>query len=143
MELKDLPENLRRQAEAKLKEQNIPQKQKKRNKYGNSVTEIAVEGSKIRFDSKKEAERYNYLKTQEKLGRIRNLTLQHHFNLVGTHMNSDGEKIRGMDYVADFTYMDGNTLVIEDVKSEATRKDKVYQLKKKLMADKGFTITEV
>ena len=58
-------------------------------------------------------------------------------------MNSDGEKIRGMDYVADFTYMDGNTLVIEDVKSEATRKDKVYQLKKKLMADKGFTITEV
>ena len=143
MELKDLPENLRRQAEAKLREQNISQKPKKRNKYGNSVTEIAVEGSKIRFDSKKEAERYNYLKTQEKLGRIRNLKLQHHFSLVGTHMNSDGEKIRGMDYVADFTYMDGNTLVIEDVKSEATRKDKVYQLKKKLMADKGFTITEV
>jgi hypothetical protein len=33
--------------------------------------------------------------------------------------------------------------VIEDVKSEATRKDKTYQLKRKMMAYKGLYIEEV
>lgn len=97
----------------------------------------------IRFDSGKEAERYNYLRTLEKAGTIRNLKLQHHFNLVGAFKSTSGETVRGMDYVADFTYYVGNTLVIEDVKSEATRKNDKYQLKKKLMAEKGLTITEV
>jgi len=37
---------------------------------------------------------------------------------------------------------DGNT-VIEDVKSEATKKDKTYVIKKKLMGSKGLFIREV
>ena len=48
-------------------------------------------------------------------------------------------------YVADFRYVrtaDG-VRVIEDVKSEITRKDKTYRLKAKIMAAMGLPVTEV
>lgn len=77
-------------------------------------------------------------------GLIKDIRLQHHFTLQEAFKTIDGEPVRKMEYVADFTYIDqqGN-FIIEDVKSEATRKDKVYRLKKKLMAQKGYMITEV
>lgn len=77
-------------------------------------------------------------------GLIKDIRLQHHFTLQEAFKTIDGESVRKMEYVADFTYIDqqGN-FIIEDVKSEATRKDKVYRLKKKLMAQKGYMITEV
>lgn len=56
-----------------------------------------------------------------------------------------GKRERPIYYKADFVYFDiekGET-VIEDVKSEATRKDKVYQIKRKMMAHKGLYIEEV
>lgn len=84
-----------------------------------------------------------YLKDLQEKGGISNLKLQHHFQLQGTFKTPEGETVRGMEYVADFTYMVGSTLIIEDVKSEITRKNPVYTIKKKLMADKGFKITEV
>ena len=75
---------------------------------------------------------------------IKELKLQHHFTLQEAFKTIDGESVRKMEYVADFTYIDQQgDFIIEDVKSEATRKDKVYRLKKKLMAQKGYTITEV
>ena len=75
---------------------------------------------------------------------IKELKLQHHFTLQEAFKTIDGESVRKMEYVADFTYIDQQgTFIIEDVKSEATRKDKVYLLKKKLMAQKGYMITEV
>lgn len=39
--------------------------------------------------------------------------------------------------------MKDGKLVIEDVKSEITRKNPVYINKKKMMADKGLFITEI
>lgn len=50
-----------------------------------------------------------------------------------------------MVYVADFVYTDLKTgkKVVEDVKSEATRKDKAYVIKRKLMLYlKGIKIHE-
>ena len=56
----------------------------------------------------------------------------------------DGTPIRKMEYIADFTYTDGEgRFIVEDVKSEATRKNPVYAIKKKLMAHEGYKITEV
>lgn len=77
-------------------------------------------------------------------GLIKDLKLQHHFTLQEAFKTIDGELVRKMEYVADFTYIDqqGN-FIIEDVKSEATAKNEKYKLKKKLMAQKGYTITEV
>ena len=97
----------------------------------------------IRFDSRKEANRYNELVSMQKASQIANLRLQVHFSLMGAFTTSEGVKVRGIEYIADFTYEQDGKLVIEDVKSEATRKDPVYVMKKKLMAAKGHMIKEV
>ena len=105
---------------------------------------MPCEVAHIRFDSQKEAVRYMELKGLFEAGLIKDIRLQHHFTLQEAFKTIDGELVRKMEYIADFTYINqqGN-FIIEDVKSEATRKDKVYRLKKKLMAQKGYTITEV
>lgn len=80
-----------------------------------------------------------------KNGDISNLRLQVNFYLIEGFTTVRGEKVRPEKYVADFTYIDSEgELVVEDVKSEITRKDPVYRIKKKQMAEKfGLIITEV
>lgn len=109
--------------------------EKKKAKYGNNKT--VVDG--IAFDSEKEAKRYGVLMMRLKAGEIGLLELQKVYEL-----KVDGERV--CKYIADFVYLvmaTGET-VVEDVKSEATRKLTVYRLKKKLMkAIHGIEITEV
>lgn len=111
-----------------------PTVEKKRpSKYGNRKVE--VDG--ITFDSKKEAERYVVLREMEKNGHIRGLKLQEWFRL-----EVNGQLV--CFYVADFVYEMNGGLVVEDVKSEFTRKNPVYRIKKKLMkAVHGIEIQEV
>ena len=87
----------------------------------------------IIFDSKKEANRYAELKLLEKFGIIKDLELQPRFLLI-PEFEKNGKKYRKTEYVADFKYYDNkkNKWIIEDVKSEITKKDKVYRIKKKL-----------
>lgn len=101
-------------------------------KYGNIKT--VVDGE--RFDSKKEAERWCVLKLLERAGHIANLRRQVRFP-----MEVNGQFICA--YVADFTY-DRGGLVVEDVKSPATRNEPTYRLKKKLLkALHGLDVAEV
>lgn len=98
----------------------------------------------IKFDSRKECLRYLELKGRYDAGLIKDLKLQHHFTLQEGFKTVEGETIRKMEYVADFTYIDEDgKFVIEDVKSEATAKNEKYRIKKKLMAEKGLMIKEV
>lgn len=97
----------------------------KKNKYGNRKT--TVEG--ITFDSAKEANRYRELKMLEISGLISDLKIQQRFEIVP---KAGGNK-RARFYVADFTYLEGGKKIIEDVKSEITRKNPVYTLKKALV----------
>ena len=107
-------------------------------KYGNRRTKV----DDIDFDSEKEAGRYAELKMLEKAGEISDLKLQVPFELQpGFYHN--GEKIQNIKYVADFVYMLDGKQVIEDVKSDGTRKNKVYQLKKKMMLYHGWEIKEI
>lgn len=132
--LADLPEKYREQvAKAVVSQQ-------KKSKYGNVKTEV----NGIKFDSQKEARRYQTLILAQKSGLIRDLRLQHEFTLQEAYTTCTGKRIRAIKYRADFTYYmaDGDSMVIEDVKSKGT-KTKEYELKKKLMADKGYTILEV
>lgn len=96
------------------------------NKYNNGKT--VIDG--IKFDSKKEANRYMELKLMQRGGLISNLELQPKFTLL-EKFEHKGEKHRGISYYADFRYVDekGET-VIEDVKGKKTD---VYQIKKKLL----------
>ena len=109
-----------------------------RNKYGNKKTEY--DGQK--FDSKKEMMRYEELKMLEKAGMISKLQRQVPFELRPA-FDFNGEHFRAKKYYADFTYIRDGELIIEDVKSEATKKDRVYREKRADMAFKGWHITEV
>jgi hypothetical protein len=110
-------------------------KPKKRSKYGNKKT--TIDG--IKFDSKKEAERWLVLQSLEQAGKIRDLRRQVRYSLMVNHKLICA-------YVADFVYYQGckASEVVEDVKSDATRKLPVYVMKKKLMAAiHGIEIKEV
>lgn len=99
------------------------------NKYRNK--KVIYDG--ITFDSIKEKNRYIELKLMERAGLIKDLKLQYEFELQPA-FTLNNKKIRKISYIADFYYFDNelNDYVIEDVKSEITKKDKTYCLKKKM-----------
>ena len=95
------------------------------------------------FDSKKERDYYIVLEMMLKNGQITELKTQVKFELQPS-FKFKGKTLRSINYIADFTYIDKkNKLHIIDVKSEATKKDKVYRLKKKMMRYKGYDIEEI
>ncbi len=111
----------------------------KQSKYKNKK----VEYHGIKFDSQKERNYYIKLKLLEEKGKIKDLKLQVKFELQ-PKFQFGNKNIQAISYIADFTYYDEeNKLHIVDVKSEATKKDKVYRLKKKMMQYKGLEIEEV
>lgn len=116
------------------------------NKYRNTPTErVTASGNVIRFDSMKEARRYDYLIERERRGEIRDLRLQVDFTLQEAYTDAEGNRVRAIRYRADFTYYEGaqGVKVVEDVKSKATKTPK-YAIKKKMLKDRfGLDITEV
>ena len=98
----------------------------------------------ILFDSKKEANYYTKLKILKDAGKITDLELQKKF-ILQDKFTLNGKTYRAITYIADFVYKDQEGQVhVVDVKSEATKKDKVYRLKKKMLAYKfGIEIEEV
>lgn len=87
------------------------------NKYGNKK----VDG----FDSQGELERYRELQLLEKAHKLRGL--QHH-----VRWNLKVHDVLVCWYEADFQYLIGDIVVVEDYKSVHTRKLAPYRIKKKL-----------
>lgn len=109
----------------------------KRAKYNNE--KVVYDG--MTFDSKKEYKRYRELMLLVKIGEITLPQRQVEFVLVPAQ---EGE--RKMSYYADFVYRSQKTgeLIVEDVKSEATKKLSTYIAKRKLMLKiHGIAIREV
>lgn len=111
-------------------------------KYG--ATKVTIDGRT--FDSKKEAKRYQELKTLERAGVIAELQTQVKFLLIPAQREPDiigpkgGRKPgklleRECAYIADFVYLDRNTnkTVVEDTKGFRTE---AYKIKKKLMLER-------
>ncbi len=165
VDVKDLPPAYQMQALRKLAEREkrrtpIPSPAvQKASKYHNRKDERAAgAGASIQFDSKKEARRYDELMAMLQAGEIRGLKLQPQFTLQEAYTTTEGVRVRAIRYQADFSYEkraeywrgyegqcpdDGWRLVVEDVKSRAT-KTRVYAMKKKLMQEKfGIDIQEV
>lgn len=94
---------------------------------------IKVTVDNHKFDSKKESRRYIELKLMERCGLIKNLELQKSFELQ-PKFKKNNKTYRAINYIADFVYWDTEKeqIVVEDVKSPATAKDKTYIIKKKL-----------
>jgi hypothetical protein len=112
-----------------------------KSKYGNR--KVTIDG--YTFDSVKEGNRYMDLKYMLLTGVIRDLELQKKFVLDDGFRDNEGKWHRDFSYVCDFYYYDNEKQewIIEDVKSEATKKDKVYRIKKRFMAKYGLKISEV
>lgn len=108
------------------------------NKY--HAKKVTVDG--IKFDSRKEANRYCELKLLQRAGKITGLQRQVRYLLVPTQYDKDGKCIYySANYVADFVYHQNGDLVVEDVKGYRTPE---YILKKKLMLERyGIIIKEV
>ena len=101
---------------------------KKTHKY--NTKKVKVDG--IKFDSKKEANRYLELKILERAGVISNLILQPKF-LLQDGFERDGKKYRVIFYIADFEYIQDGKRIVEDVKGVKTD---IYKLKKKMFLKK-------
>lgn len=97
-----------------------------------NASKVVIDGH--RFDSRREARRYETLKQLEAAGKIAKLELQPRFELQPA-FRYRGEAVRKIEYVADFRYLDYERggLVVEDVKGMKTD---VYRLKRKLFLAK-------
>ena len=99
----------------------------------------------VTFASKKEAARYQELRLLEKAGEIKDLELQPVYPLVVRHHVHHAQATTIGKYTPDFRYREGpkGVLVIEDVKSSAT-KTTAYRLRKKFVeAQYNIRIQEV
>lgn len=111
-----------------------------------SVKTMAADGTLC--DSKKEALRLNQLLLMERAGVIKELQKQVKFVLIPKQVKGGKVVERECSYVADFVYWENRkddlwVKVVEDVKSEATRKKESYIIKRKLLLFlKGIRIRE-
>lgn len=153
IQAKDLPEWAQKQILKQLREREQrraaeTEKQAEaagKRKYRNVPTSVKSGEAELRFDSRKEAERFEALKLLLDAGAIRDLRLQQEFTLIEAYTTPEGKRMRAERYRADFTYYtaDGK-YVVEDAKGGSATKTKTYEIKKKQMRDKfGIEITEV
>ena len=96
---------------------------KAKSKYNNTKTEV----DNIKFDSKKEALRFQELSMLQEAGVIKNLERQKRFEVVPKTKDE-----RAVFYVSDFVYEQNGKLIAEDVKSDITKKNSTYIIKRKL-----------
>ena len=165
----DLPEKYREKINAEIKRQNVNRaaraagelvqsaqkakekpKKKSERKFHNRPTERIMPNGDVRtFDSAREAIRYDELMLMLRAGEIREMKVQPQFTLKESFVTPEGDLSGKVVYIADFSYearvKDGTwRFVVEDVKSERTRKNKDYRIKVKLMQEnRGITVQEV
>lgn len=112
-------------------------------KFNNDITFVGD----MRFDSKKEANRYMELLILVRCKKIKDLQCQVPFELAERVLLLGESRVkRAMKYICDFYYFDieKQEMIIEDVKSPATRKRESYRNKKHLMKTKlGLDIVEI
>jgi predicted polyphosphate/ATP-dependent NAD kinase len=113
----------------------------KRSKFNN----VKVDQDGQLFDSRKEATRWRELEQLAAAGVIQDLKRQVRYILApAVHLAGEAKKKAALRYYADFTYIENGQLVVEDAKSEPTRKLASYRNKKHLMATvHGIHIKEV
>ena len=103
----------------------------KKPKYKNTKCEYKG----IKFDSKKEMNRYLDLLEAQKKGRISQLELQPKYPFIvnGKPLKAPQKNAKPLFYQADFKYIEDGDLVVEDVKSSMTKKLAVFKYKMALM----------
>lgn len=102
----------------------------KQAKYRNR--KVTVGG--VTYDSAGEQGRHAELCQLQAAGAITDLKLGEYFVLAPACRLGDGKRMKpALRYKADFTYIENGVRVVEDFKSEITRRHPVYRIKKHLM----------
>ncbi len=106
----------------------IIEPEEKKTKYKNKKESRIVNKTITWFDSKKEAKRFDELYLLLKAKKIEELILQPKYLLMDTqrHGNITYPKVT---WSGDFKYKQNGKTIVEDVKSDATAKDKTYRVK--------------
>lgn len=95
-------------------------------------------------DSKAESYRCDILHIKQKHGEISDLRIQVKFEILASAKYDNMPNEKGISYIADFVYTENGMTIIEDVKSEKTRENPDYIIKrkfvKKLYCTDGKTI---
>ena len=102
---------------------------KKRGKVNHQ--RVTING--IDFDSIAEADRYRILRVMEKTGKITDLVCHPRWEIIPAQKIENGRSFQAAHYTADFQYVRDGKTVVEDVKSEYTRQEESYILRRKLM----------
>lgn len=103
---------------------------KKQGRYGENKR-VTVDGQK--FDSAGEAKRYSALVLLQRAGRITDLQRQVRYELAPSVKHAGEKRARpALTYWADFTYIEGGALVVEDVKVGGLMTE-VFKIKRHLM----------
>ena len=112
-------------------------------KNGNKYKNEKVEFDGIKFDSKRERDRYMVLKDAERRGVISELKCQPKFTLIPAQYHEEAKQLKtkvkmvkkcdflAITYTGDFQYVKDGKVVVEDVKGMVTPE---YKLKEKMMA---------
>lgn len=98
------------------------------NKYRNKKTFRILGNEKIKFDSLKEARRYDQLVLLLKAKKISDLVLQPKYELIPT-IRWNGVTLRKVTYSADFRYVQNGKVIVEDIKGMRTD---VYKIKMRM-----------
>ncbi len=91
------------------------------------------------FDSKAEARRYGELLLMKKAGAIDGLKVHPRYTLLDP-FTVKGVRYRGVDYIADFEYIENGRMIAEDVKGVATQ---VFRIKQKMFMKRYGDIYEL
>ena len=131
-------------------------KQIKQKRNGNKYKNEKVEFEGIKFDSKKELERYLVLRNAQKNGIISELKLQPTFTLFPAIYHDETVQLKTkqkivrkceqlpITYKSDFSYIKDGKLTVEDVKGSEYMITEVFKIKEKLMyAIHGIKIKRV
>lgn len=131
VEISRLGPSAQKQLAEKLARQNRNARQN-RSKYHAEKETRTINGQKVKFDSRKEASRWDELCLMERAGKIYGLCCQPVFELIPAQKINGAVVERPVKYRADFLYFDTKTgeKVIEDVKGVRTE---AYIIKRKLM----------
>ena len=112
---------------------------------GNKYKNEKVEFDGIKFDSKRERDRYMVLKDAERRGVISELKCQPVFELMPAiyhdeiqHLKTKDKVVKRCDqlaitYKGDFQYIKDGKTIVEDVKGSAYMITEVFKIKEKMM----------
>lgn len=107
-----------------------------RNKYGAKKTVVGG----IKFDSKKEANRWMELQRLERAGEISDLKRQVKVELIGQHRPLYTRTGRKMVLTFDFSYIEQGVQIFEDAKGYPTRD---YEVRVAVARAMGLEVREV